>query len=159
MLIQSLLLALCLLPRSEINCQYIYWVLSIKTFNTDIIVFVNNAWIYLTSHWTTDLKIKVNSLILMALLCEIKEKNVHITDKTDHHNYIFIKECKWSEVVFIQFVCLFVWWCLMPLSTIFRLHRGSQFNGGGNRSTRIKPLTYRKSLTNFITCMVWVYGV
>ena len=24
-------------------------------------------------------------------------------------------------------VCLFVWWCLMPLSTIFHIYRGSQF--------------------------------
>jgi hypothetical protein len=37
-------------------------------------------------------------------------------------------------------------WCLMLLSTIFQLHRG-----GGNRSTRRKPLTCRKSLTNIIT--------
>ena len=43
-------------------------------------------------------------------------------------------------------VCLFGWWCLASLSTIFQL-----YHGGGNRRTRRKPLTCRKSLTNFIT--------
>ena len=36
------------------------------------------------------------------------------------------KDCT-SYVYKIQFVCLFVWWCLMPLSTIFQLYRGGQF--------------------------------
>ena len=39
--------------------------------------------------------------------------------------------------------------CLMLLSTIFQLHRGVSFIVGGHRSTRRKPPTCRKSLTNF----------
>jgi hypothetical protein len=44
-------------------------------------------------------------------------------------------------------------WCFTPLSTIFELYRarGSQLYGGGNLSTRRKPPSCRKSLTNFIT--------
>jgi hypothetical protein len=48
--------------------------------------------------------------------------------------------------------------CLTRFLTLFQLYRGVSFIGGGNRSTRRKPPTCRKSLTNFITFVFWNYS-
>ena len=49
-------------------------------------------------------------------------------------------------------------WCLMSLSTIFQLYRVAvRFIGGGNRSIRGKPLTCRKSLTNYLIALYRVH--
>ena len=40
-------------------------------------------------------------------------------------------------------------WCLTPLCTILQLYHGGPFYWWKNRSTRRKPPTCRKSLTNF----------
>ena len=49
--------------------------------------------------------------------------------------------------------------CLTPLSTIFQLYRGSQFYWWRKPEYLEKPLTFRKSLTNFINGSMMPYVV
>ena len=58
-------------------------------------------------------------------------------------SYIYILIILTRNVTNYVFVCLF-WWCFSFIVAV-------SFTGGGNRRTQRKPLTCRKSLTNFIT--------
>ena len=73
--------------------------------------------------------------------------------------YICIMTVQTSEIeeLFVDIVCLVVclFVCLMVFNATFNnfsaISWWSVFIGGGYRRTRRKPLTCRKSLTNFIT--------
>jgi hypothetical protein len=54
-------------------------------------------------------------------------------------------------------VCLAGLWCLTPLKQYFSYIVAVRFIGGGNRRTRRKPPTCRKSVTNFNQIMLCRY--
>ena len=107
-------------------------------------------------------------MILTISLCEIMEEinklpiNVYIMHSSKG-KYILSKKntiilVAWQQIIEIHahpvpnvFIKGLESWYSTSLSTIVQLYHAVSFIGGGNRSTRRKPLNCRKSLTNFIT--------
>jgi hypothetical protein len=56
------------------------------------------------------------------------------------------------ENTFTVIFYLFIFDVLTPLSAIFQLYHGDQFNGGRSQITRREPPTMGKQLVSFVTC-------
>ena len=55
-------------------------------------------------------------------------RNIPISSSYIWSKYLSVDWACGSYQDFIDVVCLFVWWCLTPLSTIFQLYHGGQFH-------------------------------
>jgi hypothetical protein len=87
---------------------------------------------------------------------EHNKKTINIQRLINLHVYIYILwRILYLSILKNLIKNIQVWFmvfnALMLLSTIFSYIVAVSFIGGGNRSTRRKPLTCHKSMTNFIT--------
>ena len=88
-----------------------------------------------TLNLITSVRGKSTRIIFIMTWNVAKHKTVHVGIPV-----IFLNKC-------------IMLWCLVPHSTIFQIYNNVvvSFIGGGNQSTRRKPPTCHKSLTNLIT--------